>query len=145
MPKINSKSGLSQKQEDFVFEYLKSGNATEAAIKAGYSKKTARFVGCENLTKPNIVAEINRRRQKVIEKHNIDVDWLINQLKENHEIARELCEISNSNKALELIGRTKVVSAFEKEVQAEVNIHQSKDVKDLKDELKRIRRQFSSK
>lgn len=145
MPKTKNKNGLTQKQENFVFEYLKSGNATEAAIKAGYSKKTAYSIGEENLRKPVIVAEIDRSRQKVIEKHSIDVDWLINQLKENHEIARELCEISNSNKALELIGRTKVVSAFEKEVQAEVNIHQSKDVKDLKDELKRIRRQFSSK
>lgn len=145
MPKTKNKNGLTQKQENFVFEYLKSGNATEAAIKAGYSKKTAYSIGEENLRKPVIVAEIDRSRQKVIEKHSIDVDWLINQLKENHAIARELCEISNSNKALELIGRTKVVSAFEKEVQAEVNIHQSKDVKDLKDELKRIRRQFSSK
>lgn len=145
MPVRKNKKGLTQKQQDFVYEYLKSGNATDAAIKAGYSEKTSYSIGQENLNKPVIAEEINKRRSEVVKKHNIDVDWIVTQLKENHELAREFGEISNSNKAIELIGKTKIVSAFEKEVQAEVNLHQSRDVKDLKDELKRIRRQFSSK
>ena len=45
---------LTPKQQAFCDYYIASGNATEAAIKAGYSEKTARVVGCENLTKPNI-------------------------------------------------------------------------------------------
>lgn len=54
----------------FADEYLKCGNATEAAIKAGYSDKSARFVGSENLTKPNIKFYIDKRR-KEIESHKI--------------------------------------------------------------------------
>jgi phage terminase small subunit len=38
---------------------VKCWNASEAARRAGYSEKTARFIGCENLTKPNITAEID--------------------------------------------------------------------------------------
>ncbi len=42
---------LTPKQKAFADYYIQTGNATEAAIKAGYSKKTARFIGNENLTK----------------------------------------------------------------------------------------------
>lgn len=45
---------LSLKQKKFCEEYIISGNATEAAKKAGYSEKTARSQGAENLTKPDI-------------------------------------------------------------------------------------------
>jgi phage terminase small subunit len=49
---------LSPKQKLFVDEYLVDLNATQAAIRAGYSLKTVRMIGCENLTKPNIQAKI---------------------------------------------------------------------------------------
>jgi phage terminase small subunit len=49
---------LTSKQQRFVDEYLLDLNATQAAIKAGYSKKTARSVGSENLAKPDIAAAI---------------------------------------------------------------------------------------
>lgn len=61
---------LTHKQRLFADEYLKCGNATEAALKAGYSDKSARFVGSENLTKPNIKFYIDKRR-KEIESHKI--------------------------------------------------------------------------
>jgi len=54
----NADTPLTYKQTAFVSSYIQSGNATEAAIMAGYSKKTARAVGCENLTKPNIAKQI---------------------------------------------------------------------------------------
>lgn len=52
---------LSTKQRVFIDEYLKTFNATDAARKAGYSERTARSIGHENLTKPDIAAEIERR------------------------------------------------------------------------------------
>lgn len=58
MPELNS--DLTDKQELFCIYYGKYFNATKAALKAGYSKDTARFIASENLTKPNIVSEINR-------------------------------------------------------------------------------------
>ena len=50
---------LTPKQKAFVEAY--AGNATEAAIKAGYSPKTARSIGQENLTKPDIIRAIKER------------------------------------------------------------------------------------
>ncbi|MGG6835160.1 UNVERIFIED_CONTAM: terminase small subunit, partial [Streptococcus canis] len=49
----------------FADEYIISANATAAAIKAGYSKKTARSIGQENLTKPDIKAYIDERLEKL--------------------------------------------------------------------------------
>jgi phage terminase small subunit len=54
---------FTNRQRAFIEHYLTSWNAAEAARLAGYSEKTARFIGCENLTKPNIRAEIDRRLQ----------------------------------------------------------------------------------
>lgn len=51
---------LTNKQKRFISEYLVDFNATQAAIRAGYSKKTAGVIGCENLKKPNISEEIER-------------------------------------------------------------------------------------
>ena len=52
---------LTAKQKRFVSEYLADLNATQAAIRAGYSKKSARAIGAENLTKPDIRAELAER------------------------------------------------------------------------------------
>ena len=56
---------LTAKQDSFVKTYLlNGGNATQAAISAGYSETSARFVGAENLTKPNIKALIEKHQKK---------------------------------------------------------------------------------
>jgi phage terminase small subunit len=52
---------LTHKQRLFVEEYLRTWNATQAAIAAGYSEKTAYSIGSENLKKPEIAAEIQAR------------------------------------------------------------------------------------
>lgn len=52
---------LNERQLAFCEYYIECGNATEAAIKAGYSEKTARSTGSENLTKPDISEYIENR------------------------------------------------------------------------------------
>lgn len=59
---------LNKRQRDFAEYYIQCGNATEAAIKAGYSERSARFSGCENLTKPNISAYIAERMEEIRKK-----------------------------------------------------------------------------
>lgn len=49
---------LTVKQSTFIDEYLVDLNATQAAIRAGYSKKTAKVIGSQNLTKLNIQVAI---------------------------------------------------------------------------------------
>lgn len=52
---------LSRRQLVFIEEYLNCWNATEAARRAGYSENTAGAIGAENLTKPQIRVEVERR------------------------------------------------------------------------------------
>ena len=54
-------AGLTNKQRAFVDEYLQCWNATEAALRAGYSERSAYSIGHENLKKPEIAKEIQRR------------------------------------------------------------------------------------
>jgi phage terminase small subunit len=51
---------LSPKQKLFCEHYAKTKNATESALNAGYSKKSARVIGYENLTKPYIQEYLNK-------------------------------------------------------------------------------------
>ena len=52
---------LTEKQKRFANYYIETGNITEAAVKAGYSKKTARVIGQENLLKPAIKGYIDEK------------------------------------------------------------------------------------
>lgn len=56
---------LTVKQQKFADNYIKSGNATKSAIDAGYSRRTARSIGQENLTKPDIKSYIDKRMQQI--------------------------------------------------------------------------------
>lgn len=56
---------MTPRQQKFCDEYLISGNATDAAIKAGYSPKTAKQTGSENLAKPDLKAYIETELNKI--------------------------------------------------------------------------------
>ena len=56
---------MTKKQKRFCDEYLIDCNATQAAIRAGYSKKTAYSIGQENLNKPEIKAYIEQELEKI--------------------------------------------------------------------------------
>lgn len=73
-------ANLKPRQELFVREYLIDLNATKAAERAGYSKKTARSIGQENLTKPDIQAAIAAQQGKRIQKLEISAERVLNEL-----------------------------------------------------------------
>ena len=52
---------LTEKQKRFADYYIETGNITEAATRAGYSKKTARVIGQENLLKPAVKGYIDEK------------------------------------------------------------------------------------
>lgn len=62
---------LNERQKKFCNEYLIDLNATQAAIRAGYSKRTARSIAQENLTKPDIQKFIQECQKKLQEKTGI--------------------------------------------------------------------------
>ena len=59
---------LTEKQKRFADYYIETGNGTEAAIKAGYSKKTARVIGQENLLKPAVKNYIDEKLTEISSK-----------------------------------------------------------------------------
>lgn len=71
---------LTPKQEMFVQEYLIDLNATQAAIRAGYSTSTAKDIGCENLAKPNIRARIDEALAERSKRTGINQDRIIREL-----------------------------------------------------------------
>ena len=56
---------MTPKQQKFCDEYIKTGNATQSAINAGYSKKTAKQIGQENLTKLDLKVYIDERLKTI--------------------------------------------------------------------------------
>lgn len=71
---------LTPKQQRFVDEYLLDLNATQAAIRAGYSAKTAYSVGSENLRKPEVVSAIAERQNKLAETYEVTRERIIAEL-----------------------------------------------------------------
>ena len=77
---------LTAKQKAFCEEYLIDLNATQAAIRAGYSEKTASFIGHENLNKPYIAEYLSNLTTKRSEKAEINALYVLTRLKEIDEL-----------------------------------------------------------
>lgn len=71
---------MTPKQQRFVEEYLIDLNATQAAIRAGYSESTAHAIGHENLSKPEIATAITAAKAKRSADTGIDAAWLLKRL-----------------------------------------------------------------
>lgn len=71
---------LTKKQQLFIDEYLIDLNATQAAIRAGYSVDSARDIGCENLTKPNIQEAIARAMAERSKRTGVNQDRVVLEL-----------------------------------------------------------------
>ena len=95
---------LTPKQQRFVDEYLIDCNATQAAIRAGYSPDTAKQQGTENLAKPAIVAAIAAAQAARKERTQVTADRVA---KELSAIAFDPAGVKTRDrlKALELLGR----------------------------------------
>jgi phage terminase small subunit len=83
-------AAMTAKQQRFCDEYLIDMNATQAAIRAGYSKKTARVIGQENLLKPAIKEYIEKRMAEKEKALIADQDEVMKYL--TKVMRRELCE-----------------------------------------------------
>ncbi|OAE52868.1 terminase [Achromobacter insolitus] len=71
---------LTDKQRRFVDEYLVDLNATQAAIRAGYSEKTAYSIGNENLSKPDIAEAIQEAQAERSKRTEITQDMVLREL-----------------------------------------------------------------
>jgi len=95
---------LTAKQKVFCEEYLKDLDATKAAIRAGYSSKTASEMGYENLRKPHLQEYIQDHKNKRSERTRITADKVLKELEAialNDEEVKPEARI----KALDLLGK----------------------------------------
>ena len=103
---------LTPKQKMFVKEYLVDLNATRAAIAAGYSKKTAKEIGYENLTKPYIAEAIQKELKERCENVGLSIEWVLEALKETNERCRTAVPVfSRGEGGLEQTGEWKFDSS----------------------------------
>ena len=141
---------LTKKQQVFCEEFLIDLNATQAAIRAGYSKDTAKSIAGENLSKPIIQDYISELMAKRSKKTGITADYVLNNIKEigercmqrapvmkfDHESkemvqkqddrGRDVWEFdaANSLKANELLGKHLNLWTDKKEVMGKVTLEQ---------------------
>jgi phage terminase small subunit len=113
---------LTDKQKQFCKEYVTDWNATRAAKAAGYSEKTAKDIGCENLAKPNIQAYIEHIQKDLLKLCGVSVLGNVTKLKEI--IESDLTDKqSDKIKALEVINKMLGLNAPDKqELKHEGNI-----------------------
>lgn len=71
---------MNERQKRFVDFYIKTGNASEAARSAGYSKRTAGIIGDENLKKPYIRKEIDARLKEMASRRVADAQEVLEHL-----------------------------------------------------------------
>jgi phage terminase small subunit len=90
---------LTAKQEQFCKEYLIDLNATQAAIRAGYSESAARQQGAENMAKPVILERIQEGMAKRSAKTEITAEWVLSGIKET-----TLKAVNDDNHAMALKG-----------------------------------------
>ena len=73
-------ANLTPKQQRFVEEYLIDLNATQAAIRSGYSEKTAKVIAAQNLSKLNIQEAIQEAQNKLSERTGITQEYVLSNI-----------------------------------------------------------------
>ena len=91
---------MNERQSNFVSEYLKTGNASESAIRAGYSKKTAYSIGQRLLKNVEIQKEIEKHREKISKETELTISEVV---KEIRALAQDAESDSNKLKAYDML------------------------------------------
>lgn len=111
---------LTAKEHRFCQEYLVDLNGTQAAIRAGYSKHTARAQACDILTRPDIISTIDEMKAERAERTGIDAEWLLKRLADEAEA--DVADLYGENGELlpvedwPLIWRTGLVTSIDVEI-----------------------------
>lgn len=130
-------SKLTEKERIFADEYIKTTNATQSAITAGYSEKTARSKGSQLLTKINvrqyIDAVMNERSKDTIATADEVLEYLTRVVRGEEKDAFGLdVSVADKTKAAELLGKRHMLFTDKVKLDAEIEI-------DISDRMKQAR------
>lgn len=130
-------STLTERERIFADEYIKTTNATQSAIKAGYSEKTASVTGSKMLRKPKvrqyIDAIMNERSKNTIATADEVLEYLTKVMNGEEKDAFGLdASIADRTKAAELLGKRHMLFTEKVKLDAEIEI-------DISDRMKQAR------
>jgi len=117
---MRNESKLTEKQKMFCKEYMVDLNATQACIRAGYSEKTAKVIGSENLSKPYLQEEIARLMKSREERVQLTADKVLEDIERVRGLAEGSEQYSISLKASELQGKHLAMFTDKQQIDGEV-------------------------
>jgi phage terminase small subunit len=131
---------LTPKQRLFVAEYLKDLNATQAAIRAGYSERTAKQQGQRLLTNVDVAKAVTDAQAERVERIKIDADWVLKSAVDLHrrclaeQVFRDGVPLKDEDgnpitrvnaagaaRAIELVGKHVGIQAFQEKAVVDIN------------------------
>ena len=130
-------STLTEKERIFADEYIKTTNATQSAIKAGYAENSASVTGSKMLRKPKvrqyIDAVMNERSKDTIATADEVLEYLTRVVRGEEKDAFGLdVSVADKTKAAELLGKRHMLFADKVKLDAEIEI-------DISDRMKQAR------
>lgn len=99
---------MNPKHQRFVAEFLKDLNATQAAIRCGYSEKTAKQQGARLLTNADIAAAVSKGQEKQLVKAEITAERVLEELARIAFVSAE--ELYNADGSVKLIDKMSVAA-----------------------------------
>lgn len=103
MPKTTTP--LSEREQRFIAEYLKDANGTQAAIRAGYSARSARKTACEMLQKPRVKAAVRLALKKQEQRTLISADQVLLDIQSIGNQALRAKDFAQALRSRELLGK----------------------------------------
>jgi len=119
---MRNESKLTERQKMFCKEYIVDLNATQACIRAGYSEKTAKQIGSENLSKPYLQEEIARLMKSREERVKLTADKVLEDIERVRTLAEGSEQYSVSLKASELQGKHLAMFTDKQQINGQIEL-----------------------
>ncbi len=114
---------MTPKQKQFCQEYMIDLNGTKAAIRAGYSSKSANRAASNLLSKIDIQIEIQMLREAQEKRTQVNADWVLNQLRELALTACDSVKVSALDKIAKHLGMYDSPAPVHREMQTQVVLY----------------------
>ena len=114
---------MTPKQKQFCQEYMVDLNGSQAAMRAGYSSKSANRAASNLLSKIDIQTEIQTLREAQENRTQVNADWVLNQLRERALNACDSVKVSALDKIAKHLGMYDAAATVHSEIQSQVVLY----------------------